>query len=321
MVRTSLRTLALAGILVGATACFNDELNGPSDDAFAIMGTAFNSAPVGADLSGSSFAFAGDGMPWEGPGRGRGPMMRGRGPIMGGREMMGGPGMGGLMGGGLEANFAGEKAQGRGAGRGPFGLPRIDDSCAVGGGTVTCTTTRAGLEVKTVYTIKDAAGAVQTRIDSATTNSIASVTTVKGTTTRGRDGEVTATVDNSSERTVTGLAPSSAERTVNGKSTNSETSSGKNREGVSFTSKRIASDETIGLVIPNGNGAQAYPRSGTVKRSMTVTVTLEGSAPITKTRSETITYDGTATAKVVIVDNGETKNCTMTLPRGRPACQ
>lgn len=319
MVRNSLRTLAVAGTLVGATACMNDQLNGPSADTFAIMGTAFNTAPVGADLSATSYASTGDGMPWEGPGRGHRDMMRGMGPIMGGREMMGGPGMGGLMGGGLEGNFAGEKAQGRGAGRGPFAIARIDDSCTTAGGNVTCNTQRGGLTISTVYTIKDAAGASQSKIDDNTTASVTTVTTVKGTTTRGRDGEVTATIDNRSTRTVTGMDAASANRTVNGNSTSKEVSSGTNREGAKFTSTREASDETKSLVVPNGTGAQSYPKSGSVTRSMKVTVTIDGTTT-TKTRSETITYDGSSTAKIVINDNGTTKNCTMTLPRSKPVC-
>jgi hypothetical protein len=34
-----------------------------------------------------------------------------------------------------------------------------------------------------------------------------------------------------------------------------------------------------------------------------------------------ITYDGTATAKVVITQDGTTQNCTLPLPRGRLTCQ
>lgn len=318
MVRNSLRMLAVAG-LVGVTACMNDQLNGPSADAFAIMGTAFNTAPAGADLGATSYASSGDGMPWEGPGRGHGGMMRGMGPIMGGREMMGGPGMGGLMGGGLEGNFAGEKAQGRGASRGPFGIVRIDDSCTFATPTLTCTATRAGLAVSTVYTITGTDRQPQSKVDDATTTSVSTVTTVKGTTTRGRDGEVTATVDNTSSRSVTGMEPSSANRTVNGKSSSKEVSNGTTREGAKFTSTREATDETKNLVIPNGTGAQSFPKSGTVTRSMTVTVKIDDKTT-TKSRSETITYDGTSTAKIEINDNGAKKVCTMTLPRSKPVC-
>jgi len=37
-------------------------------------------------------------------------------------------------------------------------------------------------------------------------------------------------------------------------------------------------------------------------------------------RREVITYDGSATAKVEITENGTTRNCTRPLPRGPLSC-
>ena len=37
-------------------------------------------------------------------------------------------------------------------------------------------------------------------------------------------------------------------------------------------------------------------------------------------RREVVTYDGSATAKVVITENGATKSCTRPLPRGQLSC-
>jgi len=331
MHRTLIRTLA-AGTLLGAVACSQDGMNGPDGDAFSIMGSAFNTAPVGMENTATSYNATGtEGLPWEGPGRGFG---RGMGGIMGGREMMGGPGEGGLMGGGLEASYSGEMAMERGPHRGPFGggpfgsrggpggvggAPITADCPIAANGDITCTTTKGGLTIKTVYAIKDASGKPQTKVDSLTTNAITTTTTVTGTTTRGREGEVTATVNNTSTRSVTGLAPSSAQRTVNGTSTGTETSSGTNRDGKKFTSKREAEDKTEGVVIPNAAGPTSYPKAGKVTRTMTVTATVDGSTT-TKKRTETLTYDGSATAKLVINDNGTIKNCTLTLPRGKPSC-
>jgi hypothetical protein len=34
-----------------------------------------------------------------------------------------------------------------------------------------------------------------------------------------------------------------------------------------------------------------------------------------------LTYDGSATATLVITRNGTTQNCTIVLPHGRPRCQ
>ncbi|NCW44046.1 MAG: hypothetical protein EBV77_00855 [Gemmatimonadaceae bacterium] len=199
----------------------------------------------------------------------------------------------------------------------------IDASCTVANGDVTCTRTTNGLTAVTIYTIKNAAGVSQSKVDSLTTNSVRTRTTVTGTTTRGRDGgSVSATVSVTSDRTVTGLAPSSTQRTVNGTSRGSENSSGTNRDGQAFTAVRLSADTTTNLVVPVSSTTTAppIPKSGKVIRYMKVTSTVAGSTATTKERREVIEYDGSATAKVTITENGTTKSCTMSLPGGRPNC-
>jgi hypothetical protein len=106
---------------------------------------------------------------------------------------------------------------------------------------------------------------------------------------------------------------------VNGTSQGSETATGTNRDGKTFSSVRTSSDTTKGLVIPVSATTQTYPTAGTVTRRMKVIMTVSGTSS-TKERREVLTYDGTATAKLQITDNGTTKNCTVALPRGRPKC-
>ena len=302
MIRSRVLKLAAAASLLGAAAC---NLDSSSPNLFD-SDLAFSTAPAGLDLVSSSYASSdSNGMPWGGPGRGRG----------------GGPGMGGFMGGGLGDAFMGNAAPGRGPHRGPFAI-RIDDSCvyAAATGDLTCSpTNKNGLTVTAIYTIKNAAGAAQSAIDTVTTNSVRVRTTVTGTATRSRDGSVTATVNNSGDRTVTGLAAGSTQRTVNGTSQGNETATGTNRDGKTFSSVRTAADTTTGLVIPVSATTQTYPTAGTVVRRMKVLMSIDGTSS-TKERREVITYDGSATAKLQITDNGTTKNCTVALPRGRPSC-
>jgi hypothetical protein len=52
---------------------------------------------------------------------------------------------------------------------------------------------------------------------------------------------------------------------------------------------------------------------------MNVSVVKAG-ATTTSHRREVITYDGSATAKMVITQDGTTKTCTLPLPFGRPTC-
>ena len=303
MLRSRLLTLTATATLLGATACSLDNSTGPNG---YLSDLAFSTAPAGLDLVSSSYATASDnGRPWGGPGRGPG----------------GGPGMGGFMGGGLGDAFIGNAAPGRGPHGGPFGI-RIDASClfAAGTGDLTCgPTVKNGLTVTSIYTIKNAAGTAQSAIDSVTTNSIRVRTTVTATATRSRVGSVTAPVNNRGDRTVTGLAAGSAQRTVNGTSRGNETATGTNRDGKTFSSVRTAADTTTGLVIPVSATAQTYPTAGTVIRRMKVIMTIDGSSS-TKERREVLTYNGSATAKLQITENGTTKNCTVALPRGRPNC-
>ena len=303
MARSRFLTFTATATLLGAAACSLDNSNAPN--AF-LSDLAFSTAPAGLDLVSTSFAPSdSSGMPWGGPGRGRG----------------GGPGMGNFMGGGLGDAFIGGAAPGRGPHGGPFGMP-INESCVFGAvtGDLTCgPTITNGLTVTSVYSIKNAAGIAQSAIDSLTTNSVRRRTAVTGTATRSRDGSATATVNNSGDRTVSGLAAGSTRRTVNGTSQGNETATGTTRDGKSFSSVRTASDTTTALVIPVSATAQTYPTAGTVVRRMKVIMTIDGTSS-SRERREVITYDGTSTAKMQITADGATKNCTIALPRGRPNC-
>jgi hypothetical protein len=231
-----------------------------------------------------------------------------------------GPGWGGLMGGGLGEAWIGGIGFGPGLGRGPFG--DFDDSNGCAFSTTSnrndcAAIMRAGLTINRSYSFLDAAGHVQQSFDPASTNTVNVKNSVTGTVTH--HSTATSTVNSSSDFTVVGLAAGSTQRTVDGTASGSETTTG-TRDGVAFTVARTADDKTTGLVIPIQDGRPTFPTAGTVSRSMTATVTKDGSAPSTTSRSEVITYDGSATAKVVITHDGVTKNCTKPLPHGRLTC-
>lgn len=301
-------SIALTVSLVALGAC-NDAT---SPDDLITLGAAFTTTPAGFSEVSSSFAAGPEAadLPWL-PEHGRG------GPrMMGGR---GGPGLGAMMGGGMHADFIGGAEFGRGPDRGPFAA-RLDDSCSYSAGTgdVTCgPNTRRGLTITRVLTFKKLDGTTQERPD-PTTHSARTRTTVSGTIQRGEN--VTATVQHSSDRTVTGLEVGSTLRTVNGTAQGQESASGTTRDGAAFTAVRTVSESTTGLRIPLEDGRPTYPTAGTVARNMSAVMTVDGVAR-NSTRSETITYDGSATAKLVIVVDGTTKNCTLALPRGRPVCE
>jgi hypothetical protein len=301
MLRLRPLALAMSTALVGLTAC-----NDSTSPELGSLGSAFSTATAGFEELSSSFA-AGDGagLPWQ-PERGRG----GPGDA--------GPGMRGFMGGSMDLNFLGGVEAGRGPERGPF-ASRDTVGCVFSSATgdVTCgPTVRGGLTVTRILTYKTLGGTAQSKLDS-TTSSVRTRVTANGTVQR-RDS-VTSTVRNSSDRTVTGMQAGSTLRTVNGTAQGAESSTGKTRDGLAFTSERVMGDTTTGVRVPVENGRPTYPTAGTVIRAMRVAMTAGGKSS-TSTRREVLTYNGTATATLVITQDGTTKTCTIALPMGRPSC-
>lgn len=239
------------------------------------------------------------------------------------------------------------------------GLPCTGTFNAASGRVVCAAETRNGLTINRSAQYKDAAGAVQQAFDTATTNSVNTQRSVTGSVTytpdstddrgrnRGPGGEnkgpgracwgdgrgagglllgdtativsATTSVNDASDRTVTGLAKGSTQRTVNGTSKGQESTTGESSRG-KFTATRVAGDTTTGVIIPVSTDGKSYPTAGKVIRAMQATLTYEGQTATTVTRREVVTYDGSATAKVVITENGTTKNCTRPLPRGPLTC-
>ncbi len=331
MVRhTPLAALAFAAL----TACTDPfTLDRPDGLSAASISTAFTTVPLG--FSDVTSSYAGDSE------------LNGFMFLPGAR--MGGFGEGSLMGGGLADAFAGSMSPGRGFGHGgPFGGKfgggrfTCEGAFNAGTGRFVCTpVTRNGLTIAQSMAYSNTAGTVQQAFDTATTSTVNVQTAVTGIVTfergssngRGNGprhggrfaGDTTTiltastVVNNNSNRTVTGLAAGSTRRTVNGTSGGTEAVTGTSSRG-NFTASRTAADTTRGLIVPIENGKATFPSAGTVIREMKATVTYAGSAVVTSTRREVITYDGTATAKVVITKDGVTKTCTLALPRGRPVC-
>lgn len=336
-VHRPVRYTALAVLLLGVGAC-TDFLssNGKSSVNSQALTAAFSTVPVGFSSNSSSYSGDSDGVPslWL-PG-----------------EHARGFGREGLMGGGLDDNFAGAMPAGRGFGHaGPFG-GRFGGGRTCSGafdastGWFVCTpVTTNGVTASEQLQYKTATGTIQSAFDTATTNSVQVQTAVSGTvsfvkdSTRGgpwggRHGPqhigrligdtstvlaANTTLSHQSDRTVTGLASGSTQRTINGTSRGEESTSGTTSTGT-FSSRRVAGDTTQGVVVPITDGKPTYPTAGKVIRSMSATFTLGDAAPVTASRREVITYDGSSTATIVITINGESKTCTMALPHGRPNC-
>ncbi|HYW32894.1 MAG TPA: hypothetical protein VE869_15445 [Gemmatimonas sp.] len=306
--RIAASALLGAAAVSGLTAC-NDLNSADSAQLDALTASAFSSAPLAFSEVASSYA--GDGLLAFAGERG------GRGPGRDGRD--GGPGLG-FMGGGLGDAFAGGPGAGRGHERGPFRSGIDIGNCTFNTPDVTCAPmNRNGIVVTRTYTFKTEAGAAQARPDSTTDFERSRIETIGEMTSLRRDS-ITVKVSHKSDRTVTGIDYNSPQRTVNGTTSGIETTTGVNRDGVSFKSVRETSDQTDGVVIPANVPGKTYPTAGTVRRTMKLTLTLAGGAPVVTQRSEVVTYTGDTSAAVVITVNGTTKTCSLPLPRGRLSC-
>jgi hypothetical protein len=315
---------ALVGALVLSAAACSDFLGGGNDAAEdPTLEAAFQSVPVGFSSTQSSYGAEAEGTgPFfpaaqdggMGPGRGRGR----------GNEYALGRGFGPMIGFGLRADFLGGRGLGWLFGRGRHGDPDVNDNpttCTFNAtsGRVECLpfTGPRGLTIVRSIAFADAAGVVQSAFDTLTTDRINTRVSVTGRITR-RDSAVT-DVDHSSDRTVRGVARSSTARLVDGVASGRESTTGSDSSGT-FTLLRVANDTISGIVIPKLETGRTYPTAGSIVRTMQVSRTRRG---VTKTlsRREVLTYDGSATAKLVVTQGERTKTCSIPLPFGRPTCE
>jgi hypothetical protein len=315
--KSSVRVILVAVAVLTVAACSNlATANRSASVINPALAAAFATVPVGFTSTQNSFdssaaPISGGWFP-EAPMGGMG-REEGRGP---------GAGVSAMIGGGLGEDFLGGMGLGMGFGHGRFGDSDLDGgSCAfvVATGRVTCApVTHEGITITSSVAYTTTAGTVQSAFDSLTTNSINTQISVTGSKTR-RDSSTT-TVSDSSDRTVSGLAKGSTQHTVNGTALGSETTSGKDSTGA-FVAVRVTTDTTSGIIVPVSDTGRTYPTAGTIIRAMSVSLTYSGKPAQTSARREVITYDGTSTAKLVITQNGTTKNCTLPLPFGHPTCQ
>ncbi len=340
MTRRLSRIFIAGAAALAVTACSEATTNSASSLSSAALAAALSSVPVGyGDLSssyiGTSVAAAGSAGLFLG----------------GGREAS--FDRGGLMGGGLHDAFTGGIGfSGRSGLRGPFGggLNCTSTFDATSGRATCAAVTHNGVTETRSAQYTDASGAVQQAFDTLTTNTVNVQSAVSGTivydraadsATAGDHGQhcygrgrgsagrllgdtstiltASTTLNSNSSRTVAGLASGSTQRTVNGASAGQESTTGTSSRG-SFTATRLVGDTTTGVIIPVSTTTAAYPTAGTVIRSIQATLKYTGEDLVSLARREVITYDGTAVAKIVITENGVSKNCTRPLPRGTLSC-
>lgn len=154
-------------------------------------------------------------------------------------------------------------------------------------------------------------GAEQDGYDALTTASISFILDVSGEVTR--EGW-TASIARTKEMTVTGLEGEETHRTFNGEGTESVSGTRTLLDGTVRTHVMNGTFTYTDVVVPVPGSEPRYPISGTITRSMTVTI----SGPRgerTRSVEMTITFDGDSTATLLV--NGEAHEIDLTAQPGR----
>lgn len=161
-------------------------------------------------------------------------------------------------------------------------------------------------------TFYDAAGVEQDAYDAITTASIHYVMELAGSVERET---WSASMERTRDETVTGLAGEETTRTFNGFGSESMSRSRHLDDGVERAYAMEGEFTKTDVVVPVPGSDPRWPLSGTIHRTMTVTVTNGSDGSGTRTVDVTITFDGDQTATGII--NGETFEIDLAARRGQ----
>lgn len=199
---------------------------------------------------------------------------------------------------GLTGNISGDLTQDYLSGPGGF-RPHLT-GCSFANGSFTCPSTlRNGLSVTRTITFLDADGQAQAAYDSLLTASIHVVADISGDVTHG---PWSATVTRHREFTITGLAGTETTRTANGNGNESVTRSRVARNDSVRTYDITGTSVITNVVFPvrTADGGNGWPLSGTITRTLNITVTSGPHTGETRTRTVTITFNGTSSVDATV---------------------
>ncbi len=181
--------------------------------------------------------------------------------------------------------------------------------CTFVGGVFTCPDTlRNGLNVSRVVTLKDAAGDTESVYDSLLTASINIIADISGD---RPHGPWSATVARHREINITGLAGIETTRAVNGTGNETVSQSRVTRNDSTRSYTIVGSSVITNVVMPvrSSDGGNGWPISGSITRTLTITLTSGPNAGKTETRTITLTFDGTSTPTASVNGRQFTIDC------------
>jgi hypothetical protein len=205
-------------------------------------------------------------------------------------------------------------AGGAGASAVPRSVSGDPAACAFNSGTSTfvCpSTTVNGITVSTSFQLLDASNNPQSSYSRATTAAIRRVADVSGTIT-STTGTATTTVTfvAHDDATLSGLLTGTHTLNSSGNATAAITSGG-------FAYNIVTTQTVTNLVLPQRGGETRYPQSGTIAASIALS-----SVGITNTTNVTLSFNGSATATLVISNGSFSRTCAIDLSRRNeaPSC-
>lgn len=159
---------------------------------------------------------------------------------------------------------------------------------------------RDALTITRTCTFKDANGATQTSYDSVTTASATIQAEIKGTITREN---WSATVSRTRNLVVTGLAGAETSRTWNGTGSGSALRSRHSDNGDPRQYDITGTTTITNVVVGIPRSENTWPLSGTVTHQATIKITGGPNDGQTRTRTATITFNGTQFVPIVVNGN------------------
>lgn len=180
--------------------------------------------------------------------------------------------------------------------------------CTFANGSFACPpVTKNGLTATRTITFFDATGATESAYDSLLTASIHVVADISGD---AAHGNWSATVARHRDFTFTGLLGNETTRIVNGTGSETDTDSRVTKNDSTRTYTVTGASVITSVVLPvKSNGGNAFPTSGTITRTYTITMTSGPNTGRTVTRTVTITFDGTSTPTANINGTDFTIDC------------
>lgn len=158
-----------------------------------------------------------------------------------------------------------------------------------------------GLTLTRTCTFYDASGAVQTEYDPESTASVVIHAELSGSVDRM---EWSATVDRVRDVEITGLAGDETELVWNGTGSGTMSRIRQSSDGGEMQMSMSSTETATNVTVPVPRTEDGWPLSGTITKTVTMTVTGGPRDGTTHSRDVTITFDGSQYAEVTL--NGET---------------